>query len=125
MGKFLVKATPSGWSFHLQAGSGEVLGTSEVYTSKYACRKGAVSVANTCVNAAVEDETVGARAKHPKFQVYQDKAGKFHFRLKAGNGGTILTSEAFSAKPACLNGVHSVVKNAPTAAIEDVVLQPA
>jgi len=46
-----------------------------------------------------------------KFEVYKDKAGKFRFRLKAGNGQIILTGEAYSAKNACLEGVDSVKKN--------------
>ena len=28
-----------------------------------------------------------------KFEIYQDKAGEFRFRLKAGNGQNILKSE--------------------------------
>jgi len=47
-----------------------------------------------------------------KFEVYQDKAGEFRFRLKAGNGENILASEGYSSKSACLNGVESVKKNA-------------
>lgn len=47
-----------------------------------------------------------------KFEIYKDKAGEFRFRLKASNGQTILASEGYSAKPACLNGVESVKKNA-------------
>lgn len=48
-----------------------------------------------------------------KFEVYEDKAGEFRFRLKAGNGENILSSEGYSSKSACLNGVESVKKNAP------------
>ncbi len=47
-----------------------------------------------------------------KFEVYQDKAGESRFRLKAGNGEIILSSEGYSSKSACLNGVESVKKNA-------------
>ena len=47
-----------------------------------------------------------------KFEVYQDKAGESRFRLKAGNGETILSSEGYSSKSACLNGIESVKKNA-------------
>ena len=47
-----------------------------------------------------------------KFEIYKDKAGEFRFRLKAGNGQTILASEGYKAKASCLNGVESVRKNA-------------
>ncbi len=46
-----------------------------------------------------------------KFEVYKDKAGEFRFRLKAANGQNILSSEGYSAKASCLNGVESVKKN--------------
>jgi uncharacterized protein YegP (UPF0339 family) len=46
-----------------------------------------------------------------KFEVYKDKAGEFRFRLKAANGQNILSSEGYSAKKSCLNGVESVKKN--------------
>lgn len=47
-----------------------------------------------------------------KFEVYVDKAGEHRFRLKAGNGETILTSEGYSKKDGCANGIESVRKNA-------------
>ena len=45
-----------------------------------------------------------------KFECYKDKAGEFRFRLKAGNGETILSSEGYSAKAGCDNGIASVKK---------------
>lgn len=41
------------------------------------------------------------------------KNGEFQFNLKAGNGEVILSSEGYTAKASCLNGVESVKKNAP------------
>lgn len=55
-----------------------------------------------------------------KFEVYQDRAGKFRFRLKAGNGQTIATGEAYESKASCLKGVASVQKNAPGAAVVEL-----
>ncbi len=48
-----------------------------------------------------------------KFEMYNDKAGEFRFRLKAGNGQTILASEGYKAKAGCENGINSVKENAP------------
>ncbi|MAK62732.1 MAG: hypothetical protein CMK09_17315 [Ponticaulis sp.] len=48
-----------------------------------------------------------------KFELYQDKAGEYRFRLKAGNGENILASEGYKAKASCVNGIESVKKNAP------------
>jgi uncharacterized protein YegP (UPF0339 family) len=48
-----------------------------------------------------------------KFEVYQSgKKNEFRFRLKADNGQTILSSEGYTTKSACLNGIASVKKNA-------------
>lgn len=33
-----------------------------------------------------------------KFEMYTDAAGEYRFRLKAGNGETILSSEGYSSK---------------------------
>lgn len=48
-----------------------------------------------------------------KFELYQDKAGEFRFRLKAGNGEIILASEGYKQKASAINGIESVRKNAP------------
>jgi uncharacterized protein YegP (UPF0339 family) len=50
--------------------------------------------------------------KMAKFEVYQSgKKNEFRFRLKADNGQTILSSEGYSSRAACLNGIASVKKN--------------
>ena len=48
----------------------------------------------------MEDQTAegGKAAKHPKFELYQDKVGRFRFRLKARNGAIIAVSEAYTTK---------------------------
>ena len=118
MGKFVVKETKTGIKFDLKAGNGEVIATSEVYSAEKSCLNGIESVRTNCV-ADVEDQTVEgyAELKHPKFEVYLDKAGEFRFRLKARNGEIIATSEGYKAKASCLNGIESVKKNAPDAEI--------
>lgn len=47
-----------------------------------------------------------------KFEVYKDKSGGYRFRLKAGNGETIASSESYKTKASAMNGVESVKKNA-------------
>ncbi|MDJ0354425.1 DUF1508 domain-containing protein [Pseudarthrobacter sp. PH31-O2] len=47
-----------------------------------------------------------------KFEVYKDKSGGYRFRLKAGNGETLASSESYKTKASALNGVESVKKNA-------------
>ena len=113
MGKFVMKQVASGVKFDLKAGNGEVIATSEVYTTEKACKNGIESVRKNAQAAGIEDQTVEGfeKVKHPKFEVYTDKKGEFRFRLKATNGEIIATSEGYKAKPSCLNGIESVKKN--------------
>ncbi|HAD15096.1 MAG TPA: hypothetical protein DCF33_21950 [Saprospirales bacterium] len=46
-----------------------------------------------------------------KFVISTRSNGEFQFNLKAGNGQVILSSEGYSAKAACMNGVDSVRNN--------------
>ena len=119
MGKFAVKSVKTGIKFDLKAGNGEVIATSEVYSSTAACRKGIESVRRNAVEANLEDQTAEgfSKATHPKFELYEDNAGEFRFRLKAKNGEVIAVSEGYKSKSSCLNGIESVRKNAPTAEI--------
>lgn len=120
MGKFVVKATKTGFVFNLKAGNGEVIATSEIYTTEAACMKGVESVRKNAAEAKFEDQTVAEEAAvtNPKFELYTDKAGEFRFRLKARNGEVIAISEGYKAKASCLNGIDSVRRNAPDAAVE-------
>ena len=120
MGKFVVKETATGFKFDLKAGNGETIATSEVYTTKAACLNGVQSVKNSCVGQ-IEDQTVEpvVAAKHPKFELYEDKGGEFRFRLKASNGEIVATSEGYKSKASCENGIESVKKNAPEAEIAE------
>ena len=47
-----------------------------------------------------------------KYELYSDKAAKFRFRLNAGNGQVIASSEAYESKASALNGIASVKANA-------------
>lgn len=117
MGKFVIKTVKTGIKFDLKAGNGEVIATSEVYTSESACKNGIESVRKNSVAAKLEDQTVDnyETVTNPKFEVYTDKAGEYRFRLKARNGEIIATSEGYKAKASCMNGIESVRKNAPEA----------
>ena len=121
MGKFSVRNTATGIKFDLKAGNGEVIATSEVYTTEAACKKGIASVIKNAPIAPVEDQTKEGYEKvsNPKFEVYTDKKGEFRFRLKAKNGQIITTGEGYSKLDSCLKGVESVRKNAKDAKIED------
>ena len=118
MGKFVIKTGKTGVRFNLLAGNGQVIGTSEIYKADASCLNGIESV-RKCSAGGIQDltEENGEKVKHPKFEVYLDKAGEFRFRLKARNGEIILASEGYKDKKSCLNGIESVKKNAPDAEV--------
>jgi uncharacterized protein YegP (UPF0339 family) len=50
-----------------------------------------------------------------KFEIYQDKANKYRWRLKAANGEILATSgEGYKSKESCKHGLASVQKGAGT-----------
>ncbi|MBQ8801695.1 MAG: YegP family protein [Clostridium sp.] len=120
MGKFVITTTKNGeFTFNLKATNGQVILTaSESYSSEDGVKGGIESVQKNAL-AHVEDQTVEnfETLTHPKYEVYQDKAGEYRFRLKAKNGQNIGKSEGYKTKASCLNGIESVGKNAPEAEI--------
>ena len=119
MSKFVIRNVSSGVKFDLKATNGQVIATSEVYTALASCKNGVESVRKNAPIANFENQTEEGYevATNPKFEMYQDKAGEFRFRLKARNGEIIGTSEGYTAKAGCLNGIESVKKNAAAAEI--------
>ncbi len=114
MGKYVVERAKNGFKFDLLAGNNEVIASSETYTTQQSCRNGIESVRKNAPIAPIEDQTVEGYKKisSPKFELYTDKAGECRFRLRAANGEPIATSEGYTSKSGCLNGIESVKKNA-------------
>ena len=117
-GKFIITKAKNGeYTFNLKASNGEVILTaSETYTTMSACENGVNSVKKNALSQ-IEDQTRNESAKHPKYELYQDKAGEFRFRLKAANGENIGKSEGYKAKASAKKGIASIGKNAPEAAV--------
>ena len=119
MGKFVIKEKNDKFSFRLKATNGEIIAVSQSYKSIITCKAGIDSVMRCAPVAAVENQTEEGYAieKHPKFEVYTDKAGESRFRLKAKNGQIIAASEGYASLKSCLNGIESVRKNSVDAKI--------
>lgn len=112
MDSFVIRPVPSGFKFDLKASNGQTVLTSEVYLTQAACLRGIRSVAKNAPLAGVEDQTEpGKTLSNPKFELYQDKAGLYRFRLKARNGQIIGISESYKTKAACWDGIESVKEN--------------
>ena len=107
MGKFVISKRKNGeFQFNLLAGNGQVILASEGYASKPSCMNGVKSVMENAADANRFDPKVA-------------RNGKYYFSLKASNGQVIGNSEMYESKAGCENGIDSVRKNAPGAAIDD------
>lgn len=117
-GKFIIRQAKDGsYMFNLKASNGEIIATSDMYSSLEKCKKGIASIQNNAPIANIEDSTVEGEVEvkiNPKFEMYRDKGGEFRFRLKAKNGSIIAKSQGYSSKTNCKNGIESVKKNAAT-----------
>ena len=119
--KFVVKNTNTGVKFDLfRAKEDNAFVSSEVYTTRKTCLNGIESVKKNAAAAPVEDQTVEnyAAEKCPKFEVYEDKAGKYRFRLKARNGQIVAHSDPFETAELAKEAVEDVKKGAGKAAVE-------
>lgn len=106
MGKFVISTRKNGeFHFNLKAGNGQVILSSEGYTTIDGCRNGVESVRKN----APDDN---------RYERMETAGGKFRFNLKAGNGQVIGTSESYESESGRENGIESVKKNAPDAEIE-------
>ncbi len=114
MSRIDLRRTPTGFKFDLKAANGETVATSEVYTTKAACLKGARSVLAAAPSAPCvegEPETV----KNPRFEVFSDKGGRWRFRLRSRNGKIIAASEPYLTRYGALQGVEAARKSAKEA----------
>lgn len=102
----LSKSSNDQFRFVLKAGNGEVILTSELYTTRAAAEKGIASV----------------RVNSPQDAHYEKKTatnGKFHFNLKAGNHQVIGTSQMYATEQSRDKGIASVKTNGASETVKD------
>jgi uncharacterized protein YegP (UPF0339 family) len=59
----------------------------------------------------------------PKFEIKKSKSGDYYFNLRSkGSGEVIATSEMYSSKQNCKNGIAAVKRDAPDAEVDDLTL---
>ena len=100
MGKFVITVRKNGeFQFNLKATNGQVILTSEGYTTKAACLNGVESVRK---NGPVAE----------RYEVKEAKNGKPFFNLKASNGQVIGSSQMYASERTMKQGIASVMRNA-------------
>jgi uncharacterized protein len=92
--------------FNLTARNGQVVLSSEGYTTKASCKNGIASVQKNCVDDACFDRKVA-------------KDGKHYFALLSRNKQIVGSSQRYASKASMENGIRSVRANAPGAGIDD------
>ena len=106
-GKFeLTKSNNGHFRFNLKAGNGQVILTSEQYSSKQAAQNGIASVMRNASDDSRIERMVSSK-------------GKPFFVVKGGNGRVIGSSETYSVPQAMENGIAAVKKNAVDAQVVD------
>lgn len=101
--KFELQPTDNGdFYFNLIATNGQIILTSQSYTTKESAQNGIESVIE---NASTESN----------FETKTSTNGEDYFVLKAQNQQVIGTSQMYSGKDAMNKGIQSVINNAPVA----------
>ena len=108
MGKFEIKKRVNGeFQFNLKAINGQVILSSEGYSTKENCKNGIQSVKSHAPHDVYYDKRTSTNSKH-------------YFNLKASNGQVIGTSEMYESSVGRDMGIASVKTTAPTATVEDL-----
>ena len=109
MGKFVITTRSNGeFQFNLKADNGQVILTSQGYSTHAACENGIESVKKNASSDAA-------------FERNDSTNGKHYFNLKATNGQVIGTSQQYETTASMETGIASVAKNAPEALVEELV----
>jgi uncharacterized protein len=107
MGKFATKTGKDGqYYFNLKADNGQVILSSEGYTTTAARQNGIDSVKKN----ASDDK---------RFEKQVSGNGKFYFNLKSTNGQVIGKSLMYESEASRDNGIASVKSNAPGAGVTE------
>lgn len=104
---FELKKSGDKFHFVLKAANGQIILSSQMYASKASAMNGIESIQKNC-------------GKEESFEIKTAKNGKIHFNVKATNGQIIGSSQMYTAQSGAKNGIESVRKNAPGAAVKEV-----
>lgn len=106
-GKYVIKNSSDGqFMFNLKAGNGEIILTSERYTTKSSAENGIESVRT---NSPVDE----------RYDRLTSSSNQPYFTLKAANGQVIGRSEMYSSTSARETGIQSVKTNGPGSPVDD------
>jgi uncharacterized protein YegP (UPF0339 family) len=98
------------YRWRLKAGNGEILATAgQGYKAKADCQKG------------IERIQENVASDKLKFEVYEDKAMEYRWRLKAANGQVVAaSSQGYKKKADCEHAIDLIKEGAAKAAVKDL-----
>jgi hypothetical protein len=104
----LLQAVDGAWYFNLVAENGEIIGTSQMYSTKSNANRALKATREIFakVNRLEAAETGGAA-----FNVFKGLDGKYYFNLQAANGEIVLASQSYTTKSSAKKGVASIRTN--------------
>ena len=103
--KFVIQRSQDQFRFHLAAPNGEIILTSERYTTQASAENGVMSV----IESAPIDRRYDKRVSTDE---------RPYFVLKGGNNEIIGTSQMYASREARDGGIHAVKVNAPLAVVD-------
>ncbi|MBQ9714804.1 MAG: DUF1508 domain-containing protein [Clostridia bacterium] len=108
IGKWIVKHKGDGeYASYLLASNGEVLLVSEIYSS---------------VDGALQGiETIKKNIALGNFELVQDKAKRYFYKLKSSANRLLCVGEVYSTKQSCVNSVDSVKRFAESAVLSEKI----
>jgi uncharacterized protein len=110
----ILEASDGSYYFNLTAANHEIVGTSEMYSSKYNAQRGASTVRALTLMLG-ETPVIKPAIHQARFEIFTGEDKKFYFHLRAGNGEIILVSQAYTAKSSAVSGIASVESNGSAA----------
>ena len=110
MGKFTIKVGKNQqFYFNLVGENGEIVLSSEGYTTRSGCLTGIKSVGKNAITEA-------------NFQRKISPSGRYYFVLNAANGQVIGRSQMYASEVGRENGIFTVMQNSKSAGIEEYAL---
>lgn len=111
-GKWLIEHKSEGeYMAKLAASNGEVMLSSEIYTSEDGARAG--------IDTIIKNTEIG------NFIAYQNKNGNYYYKLKTANNKLLCVGEIYKTKEQCLKAIESVKRIAADAVVAGEIIEDA
>ncbi len=105
-GKWIIeKQSDNEFVSKLLASNGEVMLTSEIYTTEEGARKGIATIIRSIAN--------------DNFTIYQDKNKNYYYKISSANNRLLCAGEIYKAKDSCIKATESVKRIAEKSPILD------